>query len=91
MGATRVFTYTLVAGKITISESDNVQSISIQTLTGTTNVTGNTTVPFQGLTSTAIPLAEGEGITLSSSVFGNPIAGLVIAAGGSCKIILTVS
>lgn len=91
MGVTRVFTYTLSGSSITISESDNVQSISIQTLTGVTTVTGNTTVPFQGLTSTPVQLGTGEGITLTANVFGNPVAGIVISAGGSCKIILTVS
>jgi hypothetical protein len=91
MGVTRVFTYTLSGSSITLAESDNVQSISIQTLTGVTTVTGNTSVPFQGLTASPVQLGTGEGITITANVFGNPVAGLVISAGGNCKIILTVS
>ena len=90
MGATRVFTYNLVSASITISKEDNVQHISVQTNSGTVNVSGD--LIFKNLTSTPVPLVTGEGVTLSSSNFGNPIDGVTIdALGGDCDIVITVS
>lgn len=89
MGATKIWTYTLAAGSLNISSNDNVQNISIQTLTGTTTVTGG--LAFQGINSQPISLAAGEGMTISGNPFGNPVDGVSITASGDCRIILTVN
>jgi hypothetical protein len=88
MGATRVWTK-MLSGSLTIASEMRVQRISLQVISGVTGVTGNLT--FAGLAPDTINFATGEGVTLTSEVFGNTIDGLTINSSGVCRIILTVN
>jgi len=89
MGALKTWTKIISGTSITISADQRVQKISLKTLSGTTQVTGD--LIFNGMASENIPLGVGEGITLSTDNFANTLDGITINAGGSCEIILQVS
>jgi hypothetical protein len=89
--SSNVFTYVLTNDSITITESDQVLELSILCSVGTINVIGNAN--FQGLSSTNITFSVGQGLTLSTRNFGNPISGIIITAGvgSSADILLSKS
>lgn len=73
----RFFTYTLTGGAITITTSDSVNLVSIQTNDNSaTTILGN--VPFKGLTPNAITLSNGQGITLANQNVQYPLDGITI-------------
>jgi len=85
--SSNVFTYVLTNSSFTISESDQVLELSVLCSVGTINVIGNAT--FQGLSSANITFSAGQGLTLTTRNFGNPITGITITAGvGSSADIL---
>jgi hypothetical protein len=85
--SSNVFTYVLTNSSFTILETDQVLELSVLCSVGTITVVGNGT--FQGLNSTSITFSVGQGFTLSTRNFGNPITGITITAGvGSAADIL---
>ena len=78
MGQLNVFTYTLTGTSMTISASDNVVRISILCSSGVITIEGNVT--FKGLTSNAVTLAAGQGITITSPNVSLPLDEFVIDA-----------
>jgi hypothetical protein len=78
-GATRIFTYQLSNGSLSIDASMNVQKLSILTKQGTATFLGS--AQFQGLTSQAINFSVGQGITVSASSTATCLDGVIVTAG----------
>jgi hypothetical protein len=78
MGATNIHTQSLQEGSITITAADNVLRVSVLTKEGVVTVQGSQV--FQNTTSTQLSFLVGQGITIGSSTFQNPIDGLTITA-----------
>jgi hypothetical protein len=68
-GATRIFTYQLSNGSLSIDASMNVQKLSILTKQGSVTFMG--TAQFQGLNSQIVTFTVGQGITISASRYRN--------------------
>ena len=81
----RVFTKSITSA-ITINNSDQIYNASIKANGGTVNILGNAS--FQGLTSTACTLNDGESVTLTAEVM-NPLEGITITPSVAADIILT--
>jgi hypothetical protein len=72
----RLFTFELNTGSLSISSSDGVTQMSIQANpTSSCEILGN--FPFQGNTSTAIVLSNGESVTLTAPT-NSPLDGITI-------------
>jgi hypothetical protein len=78
MGQLNVFTYTLTDNSMNIDASDNVVRISVICSSGVITIDGN--VIFKGLSSNAVTLATGQGITITSPNVSLPLDGFVIDA-----------
>lgn len=78
MGATNIFTFTLIEDEFIISSSDNVQRLSLICRQGSIEIIGSAT--FNGLPSSSITIEENQGITLTSSGIQNPIDGVAITS-----------
>jgi hypothetical protein len=89
MGATNVWTGSITADSITISQSQNVVRVTILCSAGSVTFTGSSL--FNGTASAAITFSVGQGITLSGSA-ANPLDGITIdAPSGSDTADVTIS
>lgn len=84
MGATNVFTKIVTNDTFTISGGGNAVRVSVLCKLGTISVQGSAS--FNGISSEAISLSEGQGMTVVAPAVTNPIDGLVITAGTSGDI-----
>lgn len=84
MGATNVFTKIVTNDVFTISAAGNAVRVSVLSKLGTITVQGSAS--FNGISSEAINLSEGQGVTIVAPAVTNPIDGLVITAGTSGDI-----
>jgi hypothetical protein len=88
MGATNVWTYTIGGSSINISNTENVQRVSVICSGGTIEIKGSST--FQNIPSVPVTLAVGQGLTIATKNDSTPIDGLLIDATlGVADIVLT--
>lgn len=71
------WTQTLSSGTLTINKSDYAYFVSIQSnaLSSCTVIGG---IPFKGINSTNVNIADGEGLTLSAPSTASPLSGITI-------------
>lgn len=83
----RLFSKTLSSGSLTISASDGVTMITVQSASGgAATITGN--VGFQALSPTPITIAGGQSFTITTPTY-SPLDGVTIAwVSGSADIII---
>lgn len=84
----RFFTYSLTSGSLSISQTDGAMFLSLQcSASSSCTIAGNQ--PFQALTSTAVTLAENQGINLSAVSPASPLDGITITwVSGSIDVLV---
>lgn len=85
----RFWTYTLTSGSLTLNNADGALFISILTDAATGNCTVLGGIPFKGINSSPVTLANGEGLNFAALSPSFPLEGITIThVAGSIDIIV---